>query len=257
MDNFKIKIGLFDSGIGGFSILKELMNSNLDADYFYFADRENAPYGDKTGLFIQQRSLEIAKELLKKDIDLLVVACNSATTHSVVYLREHLQIPVVGVEPYINYLNKFPEEKGTFGLITTKATAQADKFIQLKDKLDPQGRVKHIVTEGLASLIEKRFSQEIDHHEFLGKLEELLESLKENQFNYLILGCTHYPLIKKEIEAILNLKTICPSPSIAQRVIGLLENRAKYHDGTTQQFFKYSERTGGNWSELSLKELSL
>lgn len=257
MDKYKIKIGLFDSGIGGFSILKELMNSKLAAQFFYFADIEHAPYGDKTGLFIQQRSLEISKELLKKDIDLLVVACNSATTQSVAYLREHLQIPVVGVEPYINYLNKYPEEKGKFGLITTQATASASKFKKLKTTLDPENKIEHLVTEGLASLIEERFSKKLTHEAFLESLEKELEALKQYQFDYLILGCTHYPLISKEIESILGVKTICPSLPITQRVIELLDDRAKYHDGTSQQLFFYAESPNLNWSELSLKELSL
>tara|TARA_R110002072_G_scaffold64203_6_gene159798 strand:+ start:8654 stop:9427 length:774 start_codon:yes stop_codon:yes gene_type:complete len=257
MDNFKLKIGLFDSGIGGFSILQELMLSRLNAEYFYIGDKKFSPYGNKTPEFIQSRCIELGAKLLEKNVDLIIVACNSATTHGVKVMRDVFDTPIVGVEPYVNYLNKNPNLDGECGLITTLATSKAEKFLDLKRKLDPEGKIKHYITPNLASLVEQRFNRDISEEDFLQQLHDQLRFLVHENLKHLILGCTHYPLVKKDIENFLSVKTICPSASVAQRVISLVDDKFLLDETTGLDSFWYSSGPDETGQMLSMKELAI
>jgi len=105
-----IKIGLFDSGIGGYTVLQELFRLMPQADFYYISDDANAPYGPKSDEFITERTIAISDTLLQQNVDLIVVACNTATAASIDALRAHNpNFKIVGVEPYLNAYYKMPE----------------------------------------------------------------------------------------------------------------------------------------------------
>ncbi len=217
------KIGLFDSGIGGFSILSELFKILPQAQYFYVSDDANAPYGPKSDEFITNRSLAITEELISKGVSLIVVACNTATAASIVHLRNQFpQISFVGVEPYLNAIYKMPENdfnaQKRMVVLTTESTGKSERFKRLKERLDPFSRIDHFALKNLAKIIENFYHHPIDLISFNKLVEDELSILKGKGYDHAILGCTHYPLIKNLIESTLDLKTISPCSYVAKRV---------------------------------------
>ncbi|MDO9182543.1 MAG: glutamate racemase [Bacteriovorax sp.] len=224
------KIGLFDSGIGGFSVLGELFKLMPEADYYYVSDDANAPYGPKSDEFITERCNAITKELIAKGVDLIVVACNTATAASIDSLREKfIDISFVGVEPYLKAYYQIPEglEKKMM-VLTTESTGKSERFKRLKERLDPESQIDHYSLKNLARLIENyyyHFDQKngIDV-KFESEFEAELSFLKDHHYAYAILGCTHYPLVRERIEKLLDLKAISPCSHVAQRVVDLLHS---------------------------------
>ncbi|HPF33046.1 MAG TPA: aspartate/glutamate racemase family protein [Candidatus Sabulitectum sp.] len=245
------RIGVFDSGIGGFSILREIMSRIRGAVIDYISDEAFAPYGNKIDSEIVRRSEWITGLLIERGADLIVVACNSATAASIAALREeHPDLPFVGVEPYINVLNHgslYPDMT-TVAVVTTVLTGNSSKFRELKARLDPNGIIRHFSLPGLATLTE-----EIIAHGYGApqreRLAEELKPLKGAGLSHLILGCTHYPLIADLIEEELEVKTISPAPAVAQRVVSLLgEGQGKHPDE-----FSFMSTTDMIWRTRSLQ----
>ena len=250
----KINIGIFDSGIGGFSILKQIFRifPSDRVNVHYIADQKYVPYGNKTDDEIKLRSLEISKELIEdRKCSLIIVACNSATATSISYLREAFDIPFVGVEPYINYFNKIETNKEVKPvLLVTNVTSDSVKLLELKFKLDPINKITTYACTRLASSIEKIFQNGMSAS-LRAKVESELDPLKARGFTHAILGCTHYPLISELIEEILELKCVSPCPHVAKRAFDLLEfsNSSGDKNEENKFFFKSTERN--SWTEIS------
>ncbi len=224
----KLKIGLFDSGVGGFTILRSLVELIPSLEIFYIADDAYAPYGTKSDDFVIERSIKNTQVLLEQGAQMVVVACNTATAISINKLREIFpSIPFVGVEPYLNILNKEGAFATNFKLVvlTTKVTGESKRFFELKKRLDPENKIDHFMFPELASCIEEAFNNGVDDT-ILGKINEQLDPLldvnKQSKYTHAILGCTHYPLIDNYIEKYLNIKTISPGPNVANQVKNVL-----------------------------------
>ncbi|PIK15637.1 glutamate racemase [Halobacteriovorax sp. JY17] len=216
-------IGIFDSGIGGFSILKQIHELAPELNVHYIADSSFAPYGNKSKSEIIERSIFITNELLKFDLDLIVVACNTATGVAIDHLRERFDIPFVGVEPFINALSKHEWQNGDKGcVITTELMSKSERFNNLITRLDPLRRLSYVVTPELASTIEEFFLGK-DESLLKKKLRDQLSFVRENSYTHLILGCTHYPLIGKYIEEASGAKTLSPCLHVASRTLSVLE----------------------------------
>lgn len=212
-----MKIGFFDSGIGGLSILRETYQLLPDDDYFYIADNLYNPYGNLSEDEIRERSKLIVQRLLDWGAKIIVVACNSATAVSVNELRSTFACEIVGVEPYVNSINhqinngKRNESNEEWGVILTEATANSKKFKSLMNNVDPQQKIKIFPNKDLARLIdEDQWTDDL--------LEKELMGLRNANLSHLILGCTHYPLIKDKIKEILNVEVISPCQAVAHRV---------------------------------------
>ena len=128
------KIGIFDSGIGGLSVLKELLQAMPGQEFYYISDQSFAPYGNLTTDEILERSKVLTQTLLEESVDLIVVACNTATAHSIDLLRKEFDIPFVGIEPYINYVNHDYNGENV-GLICTPQTLNSERYQELKKPL--------------------------------------------------------------------------------------------------------------------------
>jgi glutamate racemase len=187
--NIKLKkIGLFDSGIGGFSILSELFKTLPQAEYYYISDDAHAPYGPKSDEFITARSIEISKQLMSLGVDLIVVACNTATAASVDALRSYFpNFIFVGVEPYLNAYYKIPEtlnpvEKKMM-VLTTVSTGKSERFKRLKERLDPNSEIDHYGLPNLARIIEEYYYAPTNFSELTKKINDELSFLKNMNYS--------------------------------------------------------------------------
>jgi glutamate racemase len=184
-------IGIFDSGIGGTSILKEVHALMPNENIIYLADSKNAPYGNKSKEDIIQLSIKNTELLINKGCKLIVVACNTATTNAISYLRASYDIPFIGIEPAIKPAALNTKTKAV-GILATKGTLSSALFHKTTDLYSKGILVIEQVGEGLVPLIE---SGNLDSSELQSLLKIYLEPMLKANIDYLVLGCTHYPYL--------------------------------------------------------------
>ena len=179
-----VKIGIIDSGVGGISIFKEVYKLLPSADYYYFADDKNNPYGNKDRNDLLNLIDIAVKELLTKGIDLIIIACNTATAVAIDELRTRYSTLFVGVEPFINIINTSPElsrDDIKVGVLTTNLMKNEERFKFLLKKYDPQNKITHHVSRHLALLVENWFYAD-SKNKFKQKIEDELLLLKELKY---------------------------------------------------------------------------
>jgi glutamate racemase len=248
MDSMQHRIGIFDSGVGGFSVLKELLKVFPEAQYYYYSDDAHAPYGPKSDEFITDRSFKIAQELLDQGSEMIVVACNTATAASIDALRAHYpNMNFVGVEPYLNAIYK-ETTPAQMAVLTTESTGKSERFKRLKERLDPSGFIDNFSLKNLARMVEEFYYNPGFENEFDKQLITELAPLQGKNYTHAILGCTHYSLVKEKIEAILHLKTLSPCPYVAQRVRELSVKPDEVLTISEKQFYFYSSSKPG-WTK--------
>ncbi|MBX3618367.1 MAG: glutamate racemase [Rhizobacter sp.] len=190
-------VGVFDSGVGGLSVLKALHQQLAHADLLYVADSAHAPYGERSDDYITTRTHRIASHLLAEGADLLVIACNTATAVAVAGLRERWPgLPIVAVEPGIKPAVTLTRN-GRIGVMATPATLRSDKFRQL---LTAHGAGIEVVLQpcpGLAGQIEHGNPEA---PALLALVDEFSQPLKRAKVDTVVLGCTHYPFIRLQIQ---------------------------------------------------------
>lgn len=244
------KIGIIDSGIGGLTLLKELQNSCFEAEFFYISDEANVPYGGKSQGFMLERTMLMVDELVKKRIDSIILACNTLTAETIDTLRSRYEISFLGIEPFLNYPNKnYLDDSNTLGLILTPATFSSKRFNDLKDSLDPESKIKIIPLDKLALLIEQL--KYVDPVTLREKLIEEISFIKKLKLTHLILGCTHYPIIRNLIEKELGVKTIDPNKNVVNHIESTLSlpRRAK----VDLNFF-YNPNLSDSWQLVSMED---
>lgn len=217
-------IGVFDSGVGGLSILDETLRQLPDHDYLYFADSANAPYGEKSAEWIASRSLAICQALVDAGCQAIVVACNTATAEAIAAIRAKLKaIPIIGVEPGIKPA-ALQSHKGIVGVLATEATLKSDKFNALLATLPGDCRFIKQAGAGLVPLIE---SGQLHSPETATLLAQHLQSIKAAGADTLVLGCTHYPflmpLIANQMGA--SVKIVDTSEAVVRQLARQLEAR--------------------------------
>lgn len=207
-------IGIFDSGVGGLSVLQALRHELPHEQFVYLADSGNAPYGDARGdAFVQERSLAIAKYLLEQhDIKILVIACNTATAAAVELLRERLpQLPVIGVEPAIKPAS-FSSQTHHVGVMATRGTISSQRVARLVSEHGQRAEFHLQACDGLARAIEQSTEQALPEDASATEIRALCAKytsalgsfgLKTGQMDTLVLGCTHYVFVKDDLRALL------------------------------------------------------
>jgi glutamate racemase len=214
------RIGVFDSGLGGLSVLRALHRQLPQAPLHYLADSANAPYGDRSEAFIVERSQRIAQHLVARGATLLVVACNTATAAAVASLRERWPaLPIVGVEPGLKPAAA-ATRTGRIGVLATTGTLRSAKFRQL---LERQGGAVQIVAQpcpGLADLIEQGA---LDTPALRAMVERCCAPLREAGVDTVVLGCTHYPFVQHLIAAAMGpqVQIIDTADAVARRAAQL------------------------------------
>lgn len=192
-------IGVFDSGIGGLSILKILQSYLPKEQFIYYADSAYAPYGEKTDKFIIDRCITIADQLLHHyAIKALVVACNTATAAAITDLRlKYPHIPIIGIEPALKPAVAHSVTHKV-AVLATRSTLSSIRFQSLLQEVQAQSPITHIMChacDGLADAIEKHWFN-LDHPIIHTGIQHHLNTMRiKDNYDTLVLGCTHYPLV--------------------------------------------------------------
>ncbi len=236
MRSEELKVGVFDSGLGGLTVVQSLLNHLGNVDLYYVADTLHAPYGEKTPQEILQYSLNITQYLIDTyQINALVVACNTATSAAIATLREYYpDLIIVGTEPAIKPAIAL-SKSGVVGVLATPATLKGDKYQQLADRLRSEKEVT-LHEQACAGLVEHIENGTLESVECRQKLERWLIPMREANVDTIVLGCTHYPLAKEAIAKVMQ-KEVCfldAGEAIANRVKTLLnaegnEGKSKLH----------------------------
>lgn len=189
-------IGVFDSGVGGLSVLRELRGLLPAEDFIYYADSAHCPYGGKPQAAILARSVAISEELLAAGCKLIVVACNTATIAAVEHLRASYPVPFVGMEPAVKPACALTRT-GVVGVLATGAALAGEKFHQLVAQHAAGVRV---ITQPCPGLVECVESGDLDGPRVRELLLRYLEPLRAAGADVLVLGCTHYPFLRPLIQ---------------------------------------------------------
>lgn len=186
-------IGVYDSGIGCVTVLSHLLKELPQEDFFCLADYQNCPYGEKTKEELEEIIMKNIQLLIDKKCKMIVIACNTASTFAAT-LRKKFQVPIIAIEPAIKMVNDFHPQEETL-VLATPFTIQSEKFQHLMENF---GNLKtHLIAcPHLANLIEQENLSAIQEY-----LKQLL--LPYREVKNIVLGCTHYPLIREEIRKIL------------------------------------------------------
>jgi glutamate racemase len=243
-------IGVLDSGIGGLTILKNLINMQLDAEFYYISDTDNVPYGGKSQEFMLERTVLMIEELLRKDVTTILIACNTLTAETIDQLRNKYKVNFVGIEPYLNYINSHNFKiDDSLALILTEATFFSNRFTNLREKLDPNGEVDVYPLKNLAIIIEKICYKNLE--ELKADIDDELKILNGKNYSHLILGCTHYPIIADYIEQVHNLKTVNPHINVVDRIID--QAKLKINNIEKHKFW-YNPKLSNEWKLVSIQD---
>jgi glutamate racemase len=217
-------IGIFDSGVGGLTVLRELTRTLPQEDTIYFGDTARVPYGSKSPDTVIRYSQEIAAFLIKRDIKLLVVACNTASAVALTTLRRTLPVPVVGViEPGAKRAVEVTHS-GVIGVIGTSGTIRSSAYSRAIKRLNPSISVLAKPCPLFVPLAEEGW---IDNPVTLMTAQLYLEELREARVDTLVLGCTHYPLLKKIIAEVMgpDVKLVDSAEETARTVAAILNEK--------------------------------
>lgn len=230
------KIGVFDSGIGGVTVLGELIKELPEENYIYYSDSKNNPYGDKTDEEVQILCDKIVQYLIKKKCKAIVIACNTASAKAAQFLRnKYPEVPFIAIEPAYKMVFDNAYNEVTL-VMATKGTIQSEKFHLLLDKYNNK-KTFLLPCVGLADKIEQGNKKEIKK-----LLEELLIPYKDKVEN-VVLGCTHYPLIQEEIQEILGqVQFFNGAPSLAKQLKRILQEKDLFNRGEGNVVFEDSQK---------------
>lgn len=195
-------IGVFDSGVGGTSIWKEIIHRLPFENTIYLADSKNAPYGVKTKQEIIDICIKNTDLLIAKGAKIIVVACNTATTNAIDVLREKYKIPFIGIEPAIKPA-ALATKTNAIGILATKGTLSSDLFHKTAQKFTSDITLVEQEGTGLVPLIE---SNQVNGNEIVILLKKYLTPMKEKNIDHLVLGCSHYPYLIPRIKEIIGEK---------------------------------------------------
>lgn len=224
-------IGIFDSGIGGTSIWREVHELLPCENTLYLADSKNAPYGEKGKEKILELSIKNTEFLLDQGCKLIVVACNTATTNAIDYLRANYNVPFVGIEPAIKPAALSTKTRSV-GILATKGTLSSELFNKTSAKFASDIKVIEQIGEGLVPLIE---TGDLDSPELNHLLSSYLRPMIEHDIDYLVLGCSHYPYLIPLIKKILpgDVTIIDSGQAVARQTRALLENHRLLNNNKT------------------------
>ena len=243
-------IGVFDSGIGGLSVLRHVRTLLPNESLLYFADSGFAPYGEKPEAVIVERTVSIAAFLLTQNIKALVVACNTATAAAIAGLRaRYPELPVVGVEPGLKPAAA-RTRSGTVGVLATANTLASEKFLKLQAQVAQDTGVNFLLQacNGLAHQIEKG---ELSSRETRQLVTQYVAPLVTQQADTLVLGCTHYPFVEHLIREVAgpDVHIVDTGEPVARQLCRVLEQRNLLrHAPGADQLLAY---TTGSSSTLS------
>lgn len=215
-------IGIFDSGVGGLSVWRELVKILPDERYVYVSDNGYCPYGPKPKSYIIERAKCITEFLIESGADIIVVACNTATAAAIETLRKLYKIPFVGMEPAVKpaALNS---ASGVIGVLATQGTFKGELYLRTLHKFASNTKVIEQIGTGLVELVETDIA---DTPQAESLLRKYIQPMIDAGADHIVLGCTHYPFLEKAIRNISgnSLTIVNPAPAIAKRTEDLLKD---------------------------------
>jgi glutamate racemase len=232
-------IGVFDSGVGGLSVLRHIRAQLPHEHLMYFADSGHAPYGDKTEAYVVERALAVTDFLLSHQAKALVVACNTATVAAIKAVRaRYPALPVVGVEPGLKPAAA-ATRNGKVGVLATARTLKGEKFLQLREQISASTQAEFLLQPaiGLVDEIEKG---DLEAPAIAGMLERYIAPLLDQGADTLVLGCTHYPFVRHGIERVLreharsDITLIDTGDAVARQLGRLLEAAGLLHPAAAE-----------------------
>ncbi|MFN3810056.1 MAG: glutamate racemase [Roseateles asaccharophilus] len=259
-------IGVFDSGVGGLTVLRELRRQLPGVPLCYLADAAHAPYGERSPDYIAARSLRLAEHLQAQGARLLVVACNTATAHAIAVMRQRWPaLPIVGTEPGIKPAVAASTTR-RIGVLATPATIASARYQDLLQRHAGEARVISQPCPGLADLIERG---ELDSPQLRALVDELCAPLRAAEVDTVLMGCTHYPLIQDRLQAALGpaVRLLNIETAVAQQAARLwaglgLPAPAQGREGTLRlastgetAALQTLVREALGWSELKVESL--
>ena len=245
-----IKIGVFDSGEGGLSVLKEITRLLPEAEYIYYSDNAHCPYGEKSPEYIQDRARAITERLLKEGADVIVVACNTATAAAISVLRSeysdassqevrdrvqkltggrHDHICFIGMEPAVKPA-ALGTRTGVVGVLATAGTLKGSKYLKTKESVDDQVNVFEHVGRGFVELVEEG---RLSGSEAEDVVKASLGPLLSAGADIIVLGCTHYPFLLPVLQKVAgpDIRFIDPAPAVARQLVHVLEREGMLSAG--------------------------
>lgn len=245
-----IKIGVFDSGEGGLSVLKEITRLLPEAEYVYYSDNAHCPYGEKSPEYIQDRARAITERLLKEGADVIVVACNTATAAAISVLRSeysdaasegvrsrvlaltsgrHDHVCFIGMEPAVKPA-ALGTRTGVVGVLATAGTLKGSKYLKTKESVDDQVNVFEHVGRGFVELVEEG---RLSGNEAEDVVKASLGPLLSAGADIIVLGCTHYPFLLPVLQKVAgpDIRFIDPAPAVARQLVHVLEREGMLSAG--------------------------
>ncbi len=240
-------IGIFDSGVGGMTVLSEIKKKFPNEDLIYLGDTKNFPYGDKSKETIIKMATKCAEFLIRNNVKLIIIACGTATSQSLEVLRSIYKIPIIGIiTPTILDIkrNTNPSKKNTIGVIATEGTIRSGKW---EEELVQEINNVTVINKACPLLAPMAEQGWINNNVAKEAIKEYMKPFKEQKIDKLILGCTHYPLFKKIIQEELgeNVEIINTGEKIANYLEEYLVNtnleNSKKHEGICRYYLTDTE----------------
>lgn len=219
------KIGILDSGVGGLSVLLEIIQLLPHVDIDYIGDSSWCPYGTKSPSEIQQRVTTLSKHLIKNGADIIVIACNSATIHAVETVRTQFNIPFVGMEPAVK-----PAAQAThsniIGILATEASIAGEKFHHLIHTHAPASKIK-VITQPCPKFVDLVEAGILTGPDVDAAIKEYTEPMLAAGADTLVLGCTHYPFLRESIQKVVgdHITLIDTGAAVAKRTMSILTEK--------------------------------
>ena len=199
------KLGVFDSGIGGLTVYRALREALPSVSILYLGDTARVPYGTKSSHTVTGYSLQIARHLIGRGVDAVVVACNTASAYAMEALRSNLQVPVYGVVAPGAQEAVEATRSGVVGVVGTRGTVYSGAYQKAISELDPSIRVEAVPCALFVPLVEEGW---LDDEITLQVAEQYLSPLIDAGIDTLVLGCTHYPMLKRTISSVMGNKVV-------------------------------------------------
>jgi glutamate racemase len=216
-------IGVFDSGVGGLSVLKEIEALLPNESVIYYADTANCPYGAKTQDEVIRCSEKVTRFLINKKCKLIVIACNTATSMAITHLRNTFDIPFIGIVPAVKpaVINS---KTGVIAILATTGTLKSKIFSDTKEQFAGNTEVILVEANDLVEIVENRLQGTQQAQEALSK--HIMPLLKKN-IDHLVLGCTHFPFLIEDIKNLTGDSVVLdnPAPAVAKRTEFILKQK--------------------------------
>ena len=245
-----LPIGVFDSGVGGISVLKELVKIMPNENFIYFGDSYNAPYGTKSLDEIKSLTVKNANFLVEKGVKAIVIACNTATSAGAKKVREMLDIPVIGIEPALKPA-ALMSENPKIAVMATPLTLKLEKFANLMEKFDENAVIYTIECPEIVGFVEKGI---LDGVEIENCIRKYFEPLKDIKLDGVVLGCTHYPFVKEVIQKVVgdNVKLFDGGKGTAKELLRQLKEKNLLSDRKEKGNVEFLNSSGNTEIEEKL-----